>query len=301
MQSKTTLVILAAGMGSRYGSVKQIDRFGKSGETIADFSIYDAYLAGFRKIVFLVRKSILKEVQEVFYNRLKGKVEVEFICQEVEDIPQEFVQKDRIKPWGTAHAVLRAKDLVKENFCVINADDFYGREAFVKMKEILDLTDTNSNEFSMIGYSLENTMSDFGSVSRGECIIDHHQYLQKVTERTHITKKGKGIFYRNGTAEIELNPETIVSMNIWGFTPKIFQELEEQMYEFLKENHQHQTAEFYLPMVVNQLIETKKATVKVFKTNASWMGVTYKEDKPQVVAQIAELQNSGVYPQKLVL
>ncbi len=301
MKKETTLVVLAAGMGSRYGSTKQIDAVGSYGETIVDFSIYDAYLAGFRKIVFIVREAILEDVKAVFDPRLEGKVEVDYVCQELYKIPEKFLENERTKPWGTAHAVLMVKDVVQENFCVINADDFYGRNAFKMMRNALLEADEDSYEFSMVGYLLKNTLSDFGSVSRGECITGDDQYLEGITERTHIEKKGDKIFYQQETSEVELSPNTVVSMNIWGFTPKVFQKLEEQLNEFLEENYLSEKAEYFLPLVINKLIKTNTATIKVHTTDADWMGVTYKEDKPHVVSEIKRLQSLGHYPERITL
>lgn len=301
MKKETTLVVLAAGMGSRYGSTKQIDAVGSYGETIVDFSIYDAYLAGFRKIVFIVREAILEDVKAVFDPRLEGKVEVEYVCQELYKIPEKFLKNQRTKPWGTAHAVLMVKDVVQENFCVINADDFYGRNAFTMMHKALVEVDESSYDFSMVGYLLKNTLSDFGSVSRGECIKGEDNYLQGVTERTHIEKKGDEIFYLEGDEEVQLPSDTVVSMNIWGFTPQIFEKLEEQLNEFLEENYLSEKAEYFLPLVINKLIETKTATIKVYTSDADWMGVTYKEDKPHVVSEIKRLQLLGHYPERISL
>ena len=294
-----TLVILAAGLGSRYGGLKQLDAISNNNESIIDFSLFDAIEAGFKKVVFIVRKDILEQVKNVFSPKLKDKIEVVYVCQELDNIPSEFKNNSRVKPWGTAHAVLMAKDVVKENFCVINADDFYGKDAFKKMIDFLNKTETSSFNFSMIGYQLKNTLSKNGSVSRGECIVNEANLLQEVHERTSISKKGKNIVYIENEKNHLIKENSIVSMNFWGFTPKIFDEIEKQFYQFLKENHLTEKREFFLPLVINNLLEKEKATVKVLETNSKWMGVTYKEDKKNVISKIKELKDKGYYPKKL--
>ena len=293
------LVILAAGLGSRYGGTKQLDIVGNDNETIIDFSIYDAIKCGFKKIIFVVRRDILEEVKERFASKLSNKIIVEYVCQEINDIPQEFRNTTRTKPWGTAHALLTTKKFVNENFCVINADDFYGSDAFFKMAKFLKTAKLTSYNFSMIGYLIENTLSENGTVSRGECIIDANFYLDKVYERTSIFKKRDKIVSIENDKEIEIKNNTMVSMNIWGFTPQVFKEIEVQFYQFLRENYQTEKKEFYLPTVVNNLIIEKKASVKVLETNTNWMGVTYKEDKKTVVAKILKLKKESIYPKKL--
>mgnify|MGYP001950746053 FL=1 len=294
-----TLVTLAAGMGSRYGGLKQLDVIGNEDETIIDFSLFDAINANFTKVVFIVRETILEQVKEVFLSKLKGKVEVDFVCQEVNKIPSEFSSNSRTKPWGTAHALLMAKDVVTTNFCVINADDFYGQEAFLKMANFLENTDQKSYNYSMVGYLIKNTLSKTGTVSRGECTTNNDNHLVEINERTDIYSKNNKIYYKDDATEVELAKNTIASMNFWGFTPIIFEEIENQFHTFLIENHQELKAEFYLPLVVNNLITRKKATVTVLETTSSWMGVTYKEDKVDVVEKIKELKNNKVYPQFL--
>ena len=294
-----TLVILAAGMGSRYGGLKQLDVIGNEDETIIDFSLFDAINANFTKVVFIVRDAILEQVKEVFLPKLEGKVEVDFVCQEVTKIPSEFSSNSRVKPWGTAHALLMAKDVVNTNFCVINADDFYGQDAFLKMANFLKNTNNKSYNYSMVGYLIKNTLSKTGTVSRGECFTNGDNHLVEINERTDIYSKNNKIFYNDDSNEVELDKNTIASMNFWGFTPTIFEEIEQQFYTFLKENHKELKTEFYLPLVVNNLITRKKATVTVLETTSSWMGVTYKEDKADVVEKIKELKNNKVYPQFL--
>lgn len=294
-----TLVILAAGMGSRYGGLKQLDVIGNEDETIIDFSLFDAINANFTKVVFIVRDAILEQVKEVFLPKLKGKIEVDFVCQEVSKIPSEFSSNSRVKPWGTAHALLMAKDVVNTNFCVINADDFYGQDAFLKMANFLKNTINKSYNYSMVGYLIKNTLSKTGTVSRGECFTNGDNHLVEINERTDIYSKNNKIFYNDDSNEVELDKNTIASMNFWGFTPTIFEKIEQQFYTFLKENHKELKTEFYLPLVVNNLITRKKATVTVLETTSSWMGVTYKEDKADVVEKIKELKNNKVYPQFL--
>ena len=293
------LVILAAGMGSRYGGLKQLDVISNDDESIIDFSLFDAIEAGFKKVVFIVRKDILQQAKDIYKPKLKGKIEVDFVCQELDDIPSEFKNNTRKKPWGTAHALLVAKDVVNDNFCVINADDFYGKDAFFKMYEFLKEVKTTSTNYSMIGYYIENTLSENGTVSRGECMVDNTSNLQEVYERTSISKKGETIVYEENNKEFHIKSNTMVSMNFWGFTPEIFNEIEKQFYEFLEKNYQKEKEEFYLPLVVNSLLKEEKTTVKVIETTSKWMGVTYKEDKENVVLKVKGLKEKGIYPKEL--
>jgi len=294
-----TLVILAAGMGTRYGGLKQLDTISNENETIIDFSIYDAVKCGFKKVVFVVRQDFLETIKALYLPKLQNKIKVEFVCQEVTNIPEEFKNNNRVKPWGTAHALLTAKDVVKENFCVINADDFYGANAFLKMAEFLNKTTPSSGEYAMVGFKIQNTLSENGSVSRGECYLDTNNYLKKIVERTNIALINNRIIYNDNNQEKEIQKNSLVSMNFWGFTPTIFQEMDTLFYQFLKENYQTEKKEFYLPTVVNYLLEHKKASVKILETTANWLGVTYKEDKEVVVSKIAELKKDGIYPESL--
>lgn len=294
-----TLVILAAGLGSRYGGLKQLDAISENNETIIDFAIFDAIQVGFEKVVFVIRKEFSQQIKEIYIPRLQNKIAVSFVCQETNNIPKKFLPIKRTKPWGTAHALLTAKKEVDNNFCVINADDFYGKEAFKKMYSFLKNQPVNSYKFSMIGYLVKNTLSDNGSVSRGECIVNNKKELVQIHERKAIVKTQKEIVYNENNKEIPLDKSTIVSMNFWGFTPKIFSEIEHQFYTFLEKNSNNNEAEFYLPSVVNNLLESKKATVNVIKTTAIWMGVTYKNDKEKVVLGIKKMKEEGNYPQKL--
>lgn len=298
--NKPTLVILAAGMGSRYGGLKQLDTFSPQGDTILDFSIYDAINAGFGKIVFIIRKNIEEAFKETFANKLKGKIEVEFAFQETSDIPKKYSNNHREKPWGTGHAVLMVKDIVKENFAVINADDFYGREAFEVMAKTLQKTNKNSYQFSMMGYVLKNTISEYGSVSRGECKVDENHFLTGITERTQIEKINGVLSYKNNEEQfIPIFENTIVSMNFFGFTPKYFDISEKLFDKFLAENYQHPKAEFFIPLVVNHLITNQIATMEVLTSNARWFGVTYKQDKEYVTSEIKKLKTKNIYPKDL--
>lgn len=300
--TKPTLLVLAAGMGSRYGSLKQIDPVGPSGETIIDYSIYDAIRAGYGKIVFIIRKSFEQDFKDVFVKKLKGLIEVEYVFQEIENIPTEFkIPAERVKPWGTGHAVLMAKDVINESFTVINGDDFYGAGAFKTMASYLNaLGKHEQNHFSLVGYQVGNTMSENGSVSRGVCLTDSENQLISVTERTNIQYARGGIAYtENNDTLVFLKPETPVSMNFWGFTPEYFKLSEKLFYDFLIEGHKELKSEFYIPLAVDTMIKNKLAIVKVLSSNDKWFGVTYKEDKPFVKQKLAELIKVGQYPQKL--
>jgi len=298
---KPTLLILAAGMGSRYGGLKQLDGIGPHGETIMDYSIYDAIKAGFRKVVFVIRKSFEKEFNELIIKKFKNLIDVEVVFQDLDKIPEGYTYSPRReKPWGTNHAVLMAKDVIHEPFGVINADDFYGRESFEILSNFLQSVTDKKNEYCMIGYRVGNTLSENGPVSRGICIVNEKNELINVVERTHIQEKGGTIIYldENGR-EVTIPPETTVSMNMWGFTPDYFDYSLEYFKKFLEENSQNIKAEFYIPTVVNQLIHEKKIVCKVLNTPSKWFGVTYAEDKPQSVLKINELIRKGIYPEKL--
>lgn len=298
--NKPTLVILAAGIGSRYGGLKQLDTFSEQGDTILDFSIYDAIQAGFGKVVFIIRKSIEADFKAFFNPKLEGKIAVEYVFQEIENIPEKYKDNTRKKPWGTGHALLMAKDVISENFAVINADDFYGRAAFVGIAEAFKKTDKNSSKFNMMGYVLKNTISEYGFVSRGECNVDKSGFLTGITERTHIEKIDGELKFKETDSEFKpISKETIVSMNFFGFTPKYFELSESLFEEFLKDNYKEPKAEFFIPLVVNHLIVNKKATMEVLKSDARWFGVTYKEDKDYVTSEIQKLKEAGVYPKNL--
>lgn len=294
-----TLVILAAGLGSRYGGLKQLDAISNTNEAIIDFSIYDAIQSGFKKIVFVVRKDFLHTIKSLYVPKLLGKAEVAFVCQELTDIPSKFRNNQRVKPWGTAHALLTVKNIVRDNFCVINADDFYGLDAYKKMAKFLYNTTSNSYKYAMIGFQIQNTLSKNGTVSRGECKTTSANYLEEVIERTGISLIDEKIIYTKNNTQQEIKNDTIVSMNIWGFTTTIFKEIEHLFHQFLEENYLSVKKEFYLPTVVNHLIQQKQASVKVLKTTSNWMGVTYKEDKDIITQNIMELKNMQVYPKSL--
>jgi NDP-sugar pyrophosphorylase family protein len=297
---KPTLLILAAGMGSRFGGLKQVEPVGPNGEAIIDYSIYDAIKAGFGKVVFVVRESFADAFKDKFDPKLKGKVEVEYVYQELENLPEGFSVPDgREKPWGTAHAILVAKNVIKEPFCALNADDFYGFNAYRVMAEFLTQS-VNPTEYSMVGYKLKHTLSEYGSVSRGICKVDENDFLQKIVETTKILKKeDKVISVEPDGSEKELTGEESASMNIWGFTSSVFPVLEEKFIEFLEKKGSELKSEIYIPSVVFEMIRDKKAKVKVLKADSPWFGVTYKEDKPRVVARLKKLIEAGDYPEKL--
>lgn len=299
-QNKPTLVILAAGMGSRYGGLKQIDSFTPEGDTIIDFSLYDALEAGFGKFVFIIRKSFEKEFKAIFNKKLEGKAEIAYVYQELENVPEAYINPERTKPWGTGHALLMAKDAVQENFAIINADDFYGKDAFHIMAKALMATDRTSYNFNMIAYLLKNTVSDHGFVSRGECEVDAKGFLTGVTERTHIEKTKDGLVRKDDAGNlIPIDANTVVSMNFWGFTPKCFEFGNELFETFLEENKENLKAEFFLPSVVNEILQSGNASVEVLQSEAQWFGVTYKEDKAIVQEAILALKKDDQYPKHL--
>ena len=297
---KPTLLILAAGMGSRFGGLKQVEPIGPNGETIIDYSIYDAIRAGFGKVVFVIRESFADAFKAKFDAKLKGKIEVEYVFQELDKLPAGFsLPETREKPWGTAHAILVARDVVKEPFCALNADDFYGFNAYKVMAEFLR-NSNDQHEFAMVGYQLDNTLSDFGSVSRGLCQIGENDLLQKIVETTKILKKdGKIVSVEPDGSEKILTGKESASMNIWGFKPSVFEILENKFTEFLKEHINEPKSEMFIPSEVYEMIRDNQATVKVLKADSPWFGVTYKEDKPLVIKRINKLIEEGQYPAKL--
>ncbi len=299
--NKPTLLILAAGIGSRYGGLKQLDKVGPGGEAIIDYSIYDAIQAGFGKVVFVIRKSIEADFREFIGNKLDGKIEVEYAFQELDKLPEGIaINPERQKPWGTGHAVLMAADVIKENFAVINADDFYGRDAYTTIAKYFNKLGFASNDNCMVGYQLKNTLSDHGYVSRGQCTSDENGFLKDVIERTHIEKKPEGIFFEDeNKQELQLDKNTLVSMNFWGFTPQYFVQLENRFVHFMEANKTELKAEFFIPTVVNEMIEEGIGKTKVLESDASWFGVTYQEDRPVVVESIRKLIREGKYPEKL--
>lgn len=296
------LLILAAGVGSRYGGLKQLDRIGPNGETLLDYSIYDAVQSGFGKVVFIIKESIEDGFKEMFINRLRDHVEVDYVFQEIWMVPEGILVPDeRQKPWGTGHAVMMADGRIDTPFAVINSDDFYGRSAYKALADYYkDWTPQRSDDYCMVGYQLKNTLSEFGSVSRGVCRTNAEGFLEDVVERTSIERTGQGIVYREGADQTVVLPEeTLVSMNCWGFTPSFFGHLKKGFGTFIDRNYENLKSEFYIPSVVNQLVQSGKAGVKVLSCNEQWFGMTYPQDKPIVVDSIRKLVRKGEYPQKL--
>ena len=298
---KPTLVLLAAGMGSRYGGLKQVDAVGPSGETIMDYSIYDALRAGFGKVIFVIRKDIEADFRLAFTNKLEGKVEFAFAYQELDMLPQGIsVPEGRQKPWGTGHAVMVAEKLIQEPFAVINADDFYGFDAYCKLAEELGSIDASTPTYSMVAYDLDKTLSDFGDVSRGICETDEQSFLKTVTERTKIKRmEGRIAFHEADGTQVALADASPVSMNFWGFTPTFFSQLNTLFNTFIREAKDPLKGEFYLSTAIDTLIRQKEASVRVLRTSSRWFGVTYKEDKPFVVDKVNELVAAGAYPVSL--
>lgn len=299
--TQPTLLVLAAGMGSRYGGLKQMDPVGPNGEWIIDYSIYDALRAGFGKVIFVIRRDMSELFREAVGSRFEGKIAVDYVFQELDALPAPFeVPEGRRKPWGTGHAVLQAKEQIREPFAVINADDFYGQNSFRALGQyLLGLSNLERSDFAMIGYRLEQTLSPHGSVSRGLCEVSPEGFLRKVVERTRIESTDAGIVVRDHSRDQKLTGEEIVSLNLWGFTPALFGSLERLFTQFLAERGGEEKSEFYIPFAVDQLVAEGEARVKVIPTADAWFGVTYPEDKPEVVAGIRKLIESGVYPERL--
>jgi len=288
-----TLLIMAAGMGSRYGGLKQLDAIGPSGETIIDYSVYDAIKAGFNKVVFIIRKDFEQEFKSKITDKYEGQIQVEFAFQDLNDLPDEFTcPEGREKPWGTGHAILSARNVINEPFIAINGDDFYGRESF---KVVADYYRKGANSFSMVAFKLDKTLSSFGGVTRGLCTVNDEK-LNTVIETADLEKTDYGV---SSNRDIELDGSEPVSMNVWGFTPILFKYLEEKFVEFLSENGTEMKSEYLIPSVVNELIQSGQETVHVLRSGATWFGVTYKEDKPFVEGEIEKLVNKGEYPGKL--
>lgn len=302
---KPVLVIMAAGMGSRYGGLKQIDPVDEQGNKIIDFSIYDAIRAGFKKVIFIIKKENEQDFRTCIGDVVKGHIEVEYVFQELSDIPEgAVIPEGRIKPWGTAHAVLSCRKVIEGPFAVINADDFYGREAFRVIYDYLaNNRDDDKYRYAMVGYELRNTLTENGYVSRGVCNTDADGYLTDIVERTHIEKDGEGAKFTedDGATYTAIDPESIVSMNMWGFTKGFIDETDKSFRRFFSETVPGNPlkAECYLPGVVDELLKADKATVKVLKSTDRWFGVTYKEDKPFVMESIKALKEKGEYPESL--
>ncbi len=296
---KPTLVILAAGMASRYGSMKQVQGFGPNGETIMDYSIYDAIRAGFGKIVFIIRRDFAEDFKNIFEPKLKGRVETDYVFQDMDAFMNGFkVPEERIKPWGTAHAVLCADDAVSEPFAVINADDFYGSDAFIKAYDFLT-GECSPSLYSIIGYNLVNTLSEHGSVSRGVCQVNKAGFLTDINERTKIYRKDGHIIYEEDGRKNEITPDAKVSMNFWCFHPSIFELGEKMFHEFLEKNLSDPRAEFFIPLVGDKFIGQGHGKIRVIPTDAAWFGVTYKEDAPGVEKSLHNLIMNGEYPENL--
>lgn len=298
---KPTLLILAAGMGSRYGGLKQLDQVGPSGETIIDYSIYDAIRAGFGKVIFIIKEAIEDDFKETFVERLQDKIAIDYVFQETWMVPEGIVIPDnRSKPWGTGHAVMMANGRINGPFAVINADDFYGRRAFQSLADYYkDWTRESSGDYCMVGYRVCNTLSEFGAVSRGVCEPDSNSFLVDVVERTRIEQSETGIAYESDGQSVIIPGNTIVSMNFWGFTPSFFGFLNEGFERFIKANVENLKAEFYIPSVVNELIKSERATVRILDCDEKWFGMTYREDRETVAKSIRELVRQGVYPENL--
>lgn len=294
-----TLVILAAGMGSRYGGLKQIDPITEKGEFIVDFSIYDAIQAGFDKVVFVIKKENYEDFRQTVGARVEKKIKVEYAFQRIEDIPPQFsVPEGRVKPWGTAHAVLAAKNFVNDAFAVINSDDFYGRDAFMKLAEHFKnvKSDRNISHCCMVGYVLGHTLTENGTVSRGECSVDGNGFLSEVVERTKLRRSGSAAEYEENGEWRTLPLDTIVSMNCLGFTPDVFGYIEEGFSAFLRGMEDPLKNEYYIPTAIMEMVHAGRADMKVYSTDAVWYGVTYREDKANVESSLRKMISEGVYP-----
>lgn len=305
MERKPVLVIMAAGMGSRYGGLKQVDPVDCYGNLIIDFSIYDAIYAGFEKVIFVIKKEIENDFKEGIGKRISKQVQVEYVYQDIYNLPKGYpIPEGRVKPWGTGHAILSCKPMIEGSFAVINADDYYGRDAFKKIYDWLSqIEDNEKYQYGMVGYQLYNTLTENGHVARGICTIDEKQRLLGIHERTRIEKRGNGAEYTedDGKTWVELPEQTIVSMNMWGFTNSILVELEKRFGVFLDKElgNNPLKCEYFLPSVVDDLLKENRAEVTVLSSKDRWYGVTYKEDKQMVVQAIQGLKEKGLYPEKL--
>jgi NDP-sugar pyrophosphorylase family protein len=296
---QSTLVILAAGMASRYGSMKQVEGFGPGGETIMDYSIFDAIRAGFKKVVFIIRRDFADDFKAIFEPKLEGKIETEYVFQDMQSFTDDYkIPAERTKPWGTAHAVLCALKAVDGNFAVINADDFYGSDSFKKANNFLQ-NECSDKLYSIIGYELPKTLSEHGTVSRGVCSVDENSFLTAINERTKIYPENGKIFYEENDEKIEVSPDTIVSMNFWCFSHSFFKLAQKQFTEFLQYNGHNPKSEFFIPIVADYFIQSGMGNVKVIPTSSQWFGVTYKEDAPGVIYSLNKLIEAGEYPEKL--
>lgn len=299
---KPTLFVLAAGMGSRYGGLKQLDGLGPNGETIMDYSIFDAIRGGFGKIVFVIRKDFEEDFRKKIISKYENHIPVEVVFQSIDKLPEGFTcPAERVKPWGTNHAVLMGKEVIREPFAVINADDFYGRDSFAVIGKFLsELPEGAKNTYCMVGFRVGNTLSESGTVARGICSTDENRHLTTVVERTEIMRINGVVSYKYENGEwVGIEDNTPVSMNMWGFTPDYFNYSEEYFIDFLKENIDKPKAEYYIPLMVNKLINDGTATVEVLDTTSRWFGVTYAADRQGVVDKLQALADSGEYPSKL--
>lgn len=297
---KPTLLVLAAGMGSRYGGNKQLDQVGPSGETIIDYSIYDAIRAGFGKIVFVIRRDLEAQIKETFIDRLKGEIEVDYVFQEITNLPEGVkVSPDRQKPWGTSHAILVTKDKIKEPFGVINADDYYGIESFKTLHDFL-VSDKDKNNYCIVGYKMGNTLSDHGHVNRGVCKMSKDGFLESIVETRTIEKKKDGIFAPDANGVMQkFTGNEVVSMNLWGFKPSCYDFLEKEFRSFIKTNLNDLKAELDIPTSVDKFVKNGEITIQILMSNERWFGVTYREDKPFVVEGIRKMIDKGLYPERL--
>jgi NDP-sugar pyrophosphorylase family protein len=298
---KPTLLILAAGLGSRYGSLKQLDQVGPSGETLMDYSIYDAIKAGFGKVVFVIRKSFEEDFKTHIFSKYTKHIAVDYVFQELDMLPEGYIfPETRIKPWGTGHAVLMAKSKIDGPFAVINADDFYGRDSYMAISSFLSaLDDDNQNTYCLLAYKLKNTLSEYGSVSRGLCYLDKNDYLVNIEEHTKISIENEKIVSVRVDEKFELSGDAPVSMNLMGFNPSAFKYFKYYFDEFIEKNISELKTELYLPEVLSKIIKSGSGKVKVLSSNEKWFGVTYKEDREIVVKNIAEKVKNGLYPKKL--
>ena len=297
---KPTLLVLAAGMGSRYGGNKQLDQVGPSGETIIDYSIYDAIRAGFGKIVFVIRRDLEEQIKETFIKRLKGKIEVDYVFQEITNLPEGLkVPPERQKPWGTSHAILVTKDKIREPFGVINADDYYGIESFKTLYNFL-VNDKDVNNYCIVGYKMGNTLSDHGHVNRGVCKADKKGFLESIVETRTIEKRKDGIFAPDSDGNIQkFTGNEVVSMNLWGFKTSCYSFLDKEFRSFIKTNYSNLKAELDIPTSVDKFVKNGEITIQILMSHERWFGVTYREDKPFVVENIRRMVDKGLYPERL--
>ncbi len=298
---KPSLLILAAGIGSRYGSMKQTEQFGPSGETITDYSMYDALMSGFGKVVFVISPAMEEEFAASYVKKFPSGIQIDYVLQGIETIPGGFqISPERKKPWGTAHAVLMAAPKIHEPFAVINADDFYGRNSYKIIADYLkNIQDSEVYEYCMVGFGIRKTLSKYGTVSRGVCKVDEKGYLAEIIERTKIIETPGGIVYLEDDEEVPVREDALVSMNLFGFTPSVFEWLEKYFEEFLSANAMNPKSEFFIPIIVDRMIKDGLARMKVLATDEQWFGVTYKDDRPHVLEMINTLVSGGVYPTDL--